>query len=298
MEDLPFRIMESNWTKADFKGASQWEGAGAELLRLANESLARDLAMNLSAFLRASVTVGYAGAAKAPFSDYLKDEDRSCFVAILTRPDEYKLMIRADYSVLFPMIGIALGAKAGAFNSPSPRKPTEIELQVVTLVFRLILSEVYRSWTSLLKKQLETVTLEVEQTPSRFLPAAELMSTTDFDLTVGESTGKLTVAAPAGLFAGPLSEQLAEPDRKPGPGGSAEKILDLMMAANVTVDIWLDPSEIRLRDLLQLEVGQIVKLDHTTEQKVGCTLNGKAGFEGQIVSTGARRAFLVEDFAG
>jgi flagellar motor switch/type III secretory pathway protein FliN len=51
----------------------------------------------------------------------------------------------------------------------------------------------------------------------------------------------------------------------------------------------------RLGELLHLREGQIVKLDHPVEGKVVCTLNGSAGFSGQIVSTGSRRAFLVED---
>jgi flagellar motor switch protein FliM len=54
----------------------------------------------------------------------------------------------------------------------------------------------------------------------------------------------------------------------------------------------------QLRDLLQLREGQIVKLDHPVERKAVCTLNGKAGFNGQIVSTGARRAFMVEEAPG
>lgn len=288
--------MESQWIKADFKTVSQWEGAYADQLRLANESLARDLGMNLSAFLRASVNIGFTGVSNTVFSEFVSGDESSCFAAVVTRQREQKLLVRADHSVLFPLIGIALGAQAGAFASPD-RKPTEIELQVVTLLFRLILSEAFRAWSPLAQTPLEALTVEVEQTPARVLRATELMCTVGFEVAVADCAGKLTIAVPAGLFA--ESPKTSEADLQPlgNPGGSAETILELMMPARVTLDVWLDSSEIRLADLLQLQVGQVIKLDHAAEQKVGCTLNGQRGFDGQIVSTGSRRGFLIEAFA-
>ena len=74
--------------------------------------------------------------------------------------------------------------------------------------------------------------------------------------------------------------------------------MQLMMPASVALDVWLDGAQMRLGDLLQLSEGQIVKLDHPVERKAVCTLNGTAGFSGQIVSTGSRRAFMLEDFTG
>ena len=72
-------------------------------------------------------------------------------------------------------------------------------------------------------------------------------------------------------------------------------VFQLMLPARVFLDVWLDGSQMCLRDLLQLREGQIVKLDHPVERRAVCTLNGKTGFSGQIVSTGSRRAFMVEE---
>jgi flagellar motor switch protein FliM len=69
----------------------------------------------------------------------------------------------------------------------------------------------------------------------------------------------------------------------------------LLLGGQVAVQIWLDGSEMRLGDLLRLQEGQIVRLDHPVERMALCTLNGVSSFNGQIVSTGRRRAFQVED---
>jgi flagellar motor switch protein FliM len=281
--------METDWVKAEFSSANQANSAADEQVRLANEALARDLGFSLSAFLRAPVNVSYTSATKTAFSDFLKDDEQSCFAVVLTRPREHKLLLRAEYSLLFPLIGIALGAKAGGFSSPA-RKPTEIELQVATLLFRLILGEVFRAWTPLIHAQLEALTVEVEPTPSRVLPGGESVCAQEFEISVGECVGKVILALPAGLFADGSATQPTRPEI----GLDSGKVLGLMMSAQVNLEIWLDSSEIRLGDLLQLQTGQIVKLDHSTEKRALCTLNGKRSFEGQVVSTGARRAFLIE----
>ena len=289
--------MDSTWTKADFRNYGKLQGASGDLLRPTLEVLCRELGLSLSAFLRCSVTSALKDADEHPFGDIQKNESQSCVAAVLMRPDDRTLLVELDYPVLYQLIGIALGAKTGSFTSPD-RKPTDIELQVVNILFRLILSEAYRSWLPLIKTQLETITLEVGCGPSRAIKPTDSVLVMRFDLTVGEQSGSLSLMVPPQLFHNALQGEQPVHREKSEMGGSAESTLQLMLPAKVNVDVWLDGSEMRLRDLLQLREGQIVKLDHPVERKAVCTLNGKGGFSGQIVSTGARRAFMVEDASG
>jgi flagellar motor switch protein FliM len=286
--------MESNWTKAEFKNYGKLTGISGDLVRMANEALAGELSLSLSAFLRSAVTAAYQGGGEIPFGEF--PEDGSCFGLALIRPGDRKLLLCMEYSALFPLVGIALGAKTGTFASPD-RKPTEIELQVVNLLFRMILAEAYRSWASLVKAPLETVTLEIEHAPARTLAAAEPVFAARFQLAVGDQAGLCTLLAPPDLFDAVASEGASLKER-PEASGSVENTLELMMAGRVSLDVWLDGSEMRLGDLLQLREGQVVRLDHPVERRAVGTLNGKTAFSGQIVSTGQRRAFQVEDFTG
>src|SRR5258708_3596556 len=147
--------MEPNWTKVDFKNHAGHQALSGDRLRGAQEGLARDLSISLSAFLRTTVMASYAGGREMLFGDFLKNESPSCFGLVLVRPQHCRLLLQVEYSVLFPIMGTALGAKAGSFASPE-RKPTDIELQVVNLLFRMLLAEAYRAWAAPLKTQLET----------------------------------------------------------------------------------------------------------------------------------------------
>jgi hypothetical protein len=67
-----------------------------------------------------------------------------------------------------------------------------------------------------------------------------------------------------------------------------------MLEATVRVDAWLEGVNMQFRDLVELREGCVVKFDYATSRKLSCTLNGAAGPEGHIVSTGRKRAFLIE----
>jgi flagellar motor switch protein FliM len=286
--------MEANWTKAEFKINSKFQGVPGELVRLANEALAQEFTISLSAFLRTSVTATYKSGSEIPFGEFPVEDGRSCFGLTLARPGDRKLILVAEHAVLLPLVGVALGAKAGSFSALD-RKPTEIELQVVSLLYRLILSDAYRSWASLMNEPLETVTLEFEPAPSRILPATEPVFAARFELAAGEQTGQLTLLTPPDMFATVLAEEAEAPREKPE-ASSIEATLELLMNGQVSMQVWLEGSQMRLGDLLRLREGQIVRLDHPVERRAVCTFNGRTSFSGQIVSTGQRRAFQVEDF--
>jgi flagellar motor switch protein FliM len=227
------------------------------------------------------------------FGDFLKNRAPSCCGVALVRPQQFRMLLDAKYAALFPIIGIALGAKPGKFASPE-RKPTEIELQLVNLIFKLVVSEVYRAWAAPLQTQFETASLEVEIGPARSFAATDAVLVTRFRVALGEHAGQLSVVAPVAVFTPALAEEsVALPTT--APSGSTDAALELLMPANVSLDVWLDGSEMRLGDLLQLSEGQIVKLDHPVERKAVATLNGRTYFGGQIVSTGTHRAFMLDE---
>jgi flagellar motor switch protein FliM len=287
--------MESNWTKAEFRVNSKLQGVPGELVRLANETLARELTISLSAFLRTSVVATHTSGGEISFGEFPVADTKACFGLAVVRPNDRKVVLVMEYAVLLPLVGVALGAKAGSFGTVD-RKPTEIELQVVSLLYRMILSDAYRSWSTVMETPLESVSLDFEPAPSRILPATEPVFAARFDITAGEQTGQLTLLAPPDLFATAMADEEPVPVEKPETSGSVEATLELLLGGNVAMQVWLTGSEMRLGDLLRLREGQIVRLDHPVERKVVCTLNGLSRFSGQIVSTGRKRAFQVDEF--
>jgi flagellar motor switch protein FliM len=287
--------MESNLTKAEFRASSKLQGESGELVKLANDTLARELTISLSAFLRMSVVAAHTTAGEMSFGEFPTADNKACFGVALVRPGDRKLIVVLEYPVLLPLVGVALGAKAGSFGEVD-RKPTEIELQVVGMLYRMILTDAYRCWTPLMKTPLETGALEFVPNPSRILSPTDPVFAARFDLTAGEQTGQLTLLAPPDLFTPTVAEEPPVVLETQQTSVSMEITLDLLLGSRVSMQVWLEGSQMRLGDLLRLHEGQIVRLDHPVERTAVCTLNGVSSFSGQIVSTGQRRAFQVDEF--
>src|ERR1700733_10160478 len=233
--------MESNWTKAEFRTNGKLQGVPGELLGLANQTLAGELTISLSAFLRTSITATYLGGGEIPYGEF-PQSDSQCVGSALARPDDRKLLLVMGYAALLPLVGIALGAKAGTFGSEE-RKPTEIELQVVSLLYRMILKDAYRTWATLMQAPLETATLEFEPAPSRILPATEPVFAARFDLAAGEQVGQLTLLAPPDLFTTVVTEEEPAPAEKPETSVSVEATLELLLGGQGAMQVWLEGSE-------------------------------------------------------
>jgi len=282
--------MDANWTKVDFQAQSKQDGL-SELLQPTHEVFARELGLSLSAFLRCSVSVTCNDASEVSYGELQTGEQPACFASVVMGPEQRGLIVELKHSVLFPFVGIALGAKSGSFVIPE-RRPTDIELQIVNILFRLVLSEVYRHWSPLVKVQLETMKLEIEHSSPKAFQQTDPVLQIQFDVTVGEHTGQLSFVVAPALFAALIESKVPPATIS---AGSPETTLQMMLPAKVAVDVWLDGSQMRLRDLLQLRAGQVIKLDHPVERKAVCTFNGRLGFNGQIVSTGERRAFMIDE---
>src|SRR5271170_4988800 len=98
--------MESNWTKAEFRTNGKLQGVPGELVRLANETLARELTISLSAFLRTSITATYSSGGEIPYGEFPLS-DHQCVGLALARQDDRKLLVVGELSVLLAMVGIA-----------------------------------------------------------------------------------------------------------------------------------------------------------------------------------------------
>ena len=283
--------MDTTWTRANL-ASSRKCGALTDVVRPTHEVLGRELALSLSAFLRTTIAVEYKDGTERSFEGRQCGESPRSAGTAIVRPLDQPVLVELEHSILYPLIGIALGAKPGSFTSPD-RKPTDLELQVVNIIFRLVLSEAYRAWEPLLKQHLETATLDLDQAGSKAFQATAPVFVGRFELKLGENVGCLGLVTRPAFFAKAMAEEPAQVEASPE--RSSDKALDLLLPANVSLDVWLDGSQMSLQDLLQLREGQVVTLDHPVERKAVCTLNGKPGFSGQIVSTGLRRGFLVDD---
>jgi flagellar motor switch protein FliM len=72
------------------------------------------------------------------------------------------------------------------------------------------------------------------------------------------------------------------------------RVLKLLREAIILMEARLDGPTLLVSDLLRLEEGKVVKFDFPANRPIGLLANGAHKFSVQAVSTGRKRACLIE----
>ena len=117
----------------------------------------------------------------------------------------------------------------------------------------------------------------------------------NFDVTVGDHTGRFSIFLPAPVVEQTVQTYMAAAEPAAAVRSDAAQISALMLDASVRIEVSIERVSMELRDLLNLREGYVVKFDHARDRDVDASVNGRPGFKGQVVSTGRKRAFLVSE---
>lgn len=256
-------------------------------------TFARELTTQLSAYLRASVTVKYVGLEEYTFAQFLTARKVcSCAASIKASPLDSNLILDLEPSVLFTLVELLLGGKAAA-RAACDRPPTEIEKQVLALAMKSITAQLERTLSTVSEVSLQFGAIEADAQLRRLLAPSDAVVVVRLEVSMGEQAGSLTVLIPT------QAAEILLGSAAPSPAEGVEisealRVSRNLMDASVRFDVWLEGVSLELRDLVQLREGYVIKFDYPTERSLQSSLNGVNGFPGQVVSTGRKRAFLIQ----
>jgi flagellar motor switch protein FliM len=73
------------------------------------------------------------------------------------------------------------------------------------------------------------------------------------------------------------------------------RTLRLLKPANLHFDARLEGPMLQLRDLLNLEPGDVLKFDYPMEKPVDLFVNGRLKYRGRVVSTGRKIGLAIDE---
>lgn len=265
-------------------------------LRAVHERYAASLATALSAFLRSDFQAslqdlsiqtngGFQGALPSP----------TCLMVFRLHPRDERMYLHLNCATVFGLLELLLGGKCGP-DPAAPRNLTEIEWSLLEEVVRVMLRPLGEAW-----QLFATVEFEVESLVSEpgllaqsdaNQPHNQPMLRLAFDLRCGEHSGALEIAAPQSFFdaAGIAPEQKASGETSQP---DARQKLALLEEAGISLEVRLDGLLLPVAELMSLQPGQVIKLDHPLDQPFRGVVNGALSMEGAVVSSGKKRAFQV-----
>jgi len=262
-EGVPTKVTKhvKTW---DYRRPERFSKEQIRTLQMLHETYARYASTSLSLLMRMPVKVSLVGIDQATYDEFLNALANPSVIYIFRMPPlEGSAIMEINTGIAFCMIDRMLGGPGKA--RMRVRELTDIEQTLMRTVVDRLLSDLGSSWVQLAEIQPEYEGYETNPLFAQIVPPHEPVILFAFEIKMGDIFGSLNMCIPYSVIqpiTGRLSAQrwFMEPARR---GSSRRSQLETKVLEQVAVPVKVELGrcEVTMRDVLNLEVGDIVKLD-------------------------------------
>ena len=281
-------------TPFDFRRPDRIPKSQLRAIRFLHENFVRSLVSSLTAYLRAYLSGSLISVEQVPYTTFLEGlPPQTCMVPLTLLPFGGNALLEINPSLIYPILELLLGGKDT--SAKTNRELTEMERHLLDSLFRLITHDLEETWKGVADVEFRVDSLETGTPLIRTLGPTEAVVAIGMEFRVDNASGMINLAMPSITIKSMVQkfDQHWTAGKADPSEAEQRQILKLLRRSTVEVEPQL-VSSLSVKDLLDLEVGSVVVLDHTVNRPVMSLANHKAKFDGEVVCSGARRAFLIE----
>jgi len=260
-----------------------------------HEEFSRNASASLSAYLRARVELNLVSLEQISYAEFQEGLASPTFIALVgLRPYEGAAALEISPALVFTLVEMLLG---GDCKTPVniQRKATEIEKNLMRNLLRILLQDLSDAWKSVTDIRFAVQSLADEPQGLNLFSPGEAVVAIGIEMSAGSVTGMINFALPA-LFIKRL-RHMFERLRRVQPVESKWRdqthIANMLKSLELNFEACLGGLNISPRNLLNLDVGDVLSLAAPLDAKITGLLNGEPKFSGDIVITGAKLGFEV-----
>jgi len=260
-----------------------------------HDSFVYNLRNRLSSNLQVSVEIISGSIDELPYSQFIQTVPSNTYLASLDVRQSHSLAILTlDLSIARAMVDLMLGGNGQP--APVQRHITEIEEKVLQMVLDMICEELKTAWHQVLEINFSFDRSHRSADLFRLMPSYEKILYLDFEIRMCEGSGKLTLAFPA-TASSLLVRRLAKKSSRTqvqSPESLPQMLTQLEQCA-FNVEVLLPPTRIKGRDLLSVEAGQTLLIQHSVDQPAVVNVAGCKMFSAFPVRAGRQRGGLIHE---
>src|SRR5579875_1372452 len=271
-----------------------------QTLRTLHDNFTRLLNNSLSVYLRTRVEATIVSIEQISYGDFIASIGIPSILAIFSMdPLPGSGIVQIDLNLSFSIIDRLLGGP-GWFPTKL-RDLTDIERTLMQRFMGRMLNSYREAWNYILTLSLKIEALDSNpQFIPRIIPLDQIVAYVSCELKIGDMQGAMTFCLPHVVLQS-ISAQLADFQWSPtvvaGRGMTEEDIAALernVERAQVDVQVLLGETTVSLKDLMALQVGDLVVFDKETSEPLIANVNGIPKFE---VFPGTYKDHLVVQIA-
>jgi flagellar motor switch protein FliM len=287
----------SDVVRYNFRRPNRVSKEQVRALGVLHGEFAKVAAASLSGMLRTIVDLELESVEQTAYGEYVGAMGTpTCSFVFNMEPHKGGAVLELNPAVAFVMIDRLLGGQG--VNVPEAREFTEIERAVIERIGLRVMIDLQHAWQPVRDFAFRLLNLETNPQSIQVTSPNEVILVATLRLRLGEQTGAITLGYPY-LVLEPLLASLGA--QRWTPAAAAPKpaarsfMLRELAASPLTVRAFLGQGQLTVRELLNLQAGQLIPIEADPKHPVRVDVNGVPKFVGR---PGAHHAHIAVELGG
>ncbi|MGI9951187.1 flagellar motor switch protein FliM [Moorellaceae bacterium AZ2] len=296
-EELSEEKLEVKAKKYDFRRPNKLSKEHLRTLYMIHENYGRLVGNFLSAYLRANIQVKIASVEQMTYEDFIVSLPTPTLLSLFTlEPLKGTALLETNLAFVFPIIDLLFGGRG---ETPVRRRElTEIELHVLRRLNGRILEHLSYVWADAYPVTPKLESMETNPQFVQIVSPNEIVAVVTLATTVGQSDGLINICLPYMLLE-PVISRLSATQWFAGLGeaeegvGFREGLTKILLEVPVELIAYCGRARLKVRDFLQLQVGDVITLDRSIQDDLELYVDGYPKFRVQAGLVGKKRAVQI-----
>lgn len=268
----------------DFKRPNRVSKEQLRAIKSIHDKLARNLSSNISTVMRSIIEIHLQSVDQMTYGEFLMSlPSPTSFNIFSLKPLEGSAVLEINPSIAFPMLDRLLGGQGEAYESD--RELTDIELNLLETILKLIISKLKDSWSQIIDLYPVVESKETSPNVVQIVAQNEIVIMIVLEITIGETSGMINLAYPV-IYLEPILSKLASKDIMLGETSAKKsrnlELRELLKRADIVNEGILGTSSLNIKDLLNLKKGSIIRLDRPANDSATITIDKKEIFKAKM----------------
>ncbi len=284
-------------TLYDFKRPNRISKEQLRAFRGIHDKMARSLASQISSIMRSIVEIQLHSVDQMTYGEFLMSlPNPTSFNVFSFKPLEGSGIIEINPSIAFPMLDRLLGGKGEPFDAS--REFSDIELSLFETILRVMMSTLKEAWGPVMEIFPNIESKESSPNVVQIVAQNEIVVMVVMEIIIGQSSGMMNICYPV-IALEPILPKLASRDLMLNETSTKKsrntELQVLLGGAKVGIEAILGNAELTLRDVLELQNGDIVRLTTPADDIVTLCIDGKDRFRGKIGLRRFRKSIQITE---
>lgn len=283
----------------DFRRTDRIPKDQFEHVRFVHEQFAKELSAGLTVSLGVAATVSVGEVEQVSFGEMVNRlEPTGCFLELKANPMQAAGVMAFDAGLVFAALELLLGSKGGE-SLQMERELTEIEKNVLDLMFRTVLENYGAAWGILAPISFDIDKLRQQPQQLECMEDHEPLILASLDVALDSVSGKLQLGFPslvAQMMLRGRERPVVEGEDGDRAGSAEDRMLQLLAPVPLTLDVRLDGGTVLVRNFASLKPGDVLALGAPVDKPLDCLVNDRLKFKGRVSSSGTKIGFHIDGY--